>query len=358
VIAPPSPPASALRRVDASAVVSSDAAATRAGLGALVRHARTPRRLPTVARAASAHHALSPTLPAPAGLRRLVGALAGRLTVVNHPPSAVLPHAARALVRGLAWTALHGADGAPSAAVPGPGDGRGARECALVRAWRARRAARGDDTAWLAGGGAAWVAVALYEEDAAVVRRTAEHGPGTGGTPGTAGFNVALPYHVVVFAGTDAAAPPWERLDDEAGRSLAPAGAEPARPWFVGRLLVPDAWATARMPRDVRAEWAALTGRAGQADRYWYPESWERFLEPGRMVGCVSAAEVARSHPGRLPGADDPPRRAADDATWAEPRAPAPYATSAPRIERGICVPPGYCLLDCLGVVDVSLARV
>jgi hypothetical protein len=32
--------------------------------------------------------------------------------------------------------------------------------------------------------------------------------------------------------------------------------------------------------------------------------------------------------------------------------------SGAARIERGICVPPGYCLLDCLGTLAVELVRV
>ena len=344
--------------------MSREAAATRAGLGALVRHARATRRLPTAARAALAHHALSPALPAPAALHRLVGALAGRLTVVNHPPAAALPHAARGLVRGLAWTALYGdaADAQAHTAEPPhgvlpPGDGRATREQALVRAWRARRALAGDDTAWLARGDSRWVGAALYEEDPLAVRGSAdEHPRAAGGEPALPGFTVALRYHMVVFAGAGDTPPAWDVLDAAAARA-APAG-DPPRPWFAGRLLVPDAWATARMTPEVRAAWAAVTGRAGAADRYWYPESWLRFLEPGRMVGCVSAAEVARSRPGRVRGAEDVSDRA-PRAAWEPGGGPdAPYAATSPRLERGICVPPAYCLVDCAGALGITVARV
>jgi hypothetical protein len=369
VIAPTAAVA-AFRRVDASPIVTRDAAASRAGLAALVRAARATRRLPTAARAASAHHALSPALPAPAALHRLVTALTGRLTVVNHPPAAALDAATVALVRGLAWAALYGAgegsasvggagEGAAGAAPPagtmGPGDGRPARERARVRAWCAAAAAHGANVAWLAGGGARWVSAALYEQDAPAVHTLPDDGRrGGGGEPPVPGYAVALRYRMVVLAG-DAEPPGWDALD--AAAAVAAGVGFPEHPWFAGRLLVPDAWATARMAPDVRAAWAGVTGRTGGTDRYWYPETWTRFLEPGRVVGCVSAAEVARSRPGRLRGADAPAPHPARPA-WDAPAASSPFAADAARIERGICVPPGYCLVDCAGTLGVALARV
>jgi hypothetical protein len=93
-----------------------------------------------------------------------------------------------------------------------------------------------------------------------------------------------------------------------------------------------------------RHQWAGATGRIGGHDAYWYPESWARFLEPGRTIGVITAAQVGRSAPSR---------RAAAPAPAAPTFAPTPAAATTfdPGVDRGLCVPPGYALLDCLGTL-------
>ena len=62
--------------------------------------------------------------------------------------------------------------------------------------------------------------------------------------------------------------------------------------------------------------------------------SWQRFCEPGRQVGYLSPAFVARSR--RVGGA-------------------MPAARLDAVVERGTCVPPGYCLVDCVGALELSV---
>jgi hypothetical protein len=109
-------------------------------------------------------------------------------------------------------------------------------------------------------------------------------------------------------------------------------------PWFVRRVLVSDAVVARAMDPSTLARWAALTGRAGSAagDMYWFAETWERFREPGRRVGHVTPADVARS------------RRPTARVTLAG-------AEYAPAAERGVPVPPGYCLVDCAGALEIAV---
>jgi hypothetical protein len=90
--------------------------------------------------------------------------------------------------------------------------------------------------------------------------------------------------------------------------------------------------AVSRMDVTARHHWAGVTGRSGGPDAYWFPESWARFLEPGRTVGAMTAAQVGRPAPSR---------RAADTT---EP-------TFDPGVDRGLCIPPGYALVECLGTL-------
>jgi len=89
-----------------------------------------------------------------------------------------------------------------------------------------------------------------------------------------------------------------------------------------------------------RQRWAAFTGRAGARDAYWFPDSWGRFLERGRVLGYVSAASVGRSMPSRRRA--DAPFGGALDAT----------------VERGMCVPPGYALVDCVGTLGTNAVAI
>jgi hypothetical protein len=133
---------------------------------------------------------------------------------------------------------------------------------------------------------------------------------GGGAEPATPHFRAELAYRFVVFAG-DGAAPPWEALDAAAVRvaaDTAARGDEPAAPPVVRRrLLVADEWATAACRPTCAPSGRRSPGRGAHADRYWYPESWERFSSRARG-GVRVGAEVARSRPGRLRGAGEPPR--------------------------------------------------
>lgn len=338
-------------------------------VAAAVRFARETRRLPSFTRLPFTQHAASPLLPAPVGLQRLLRALQGRFVVVNHPPAAALPRAAVALVRGLVTAAFDGwgAPAWPEHAASWPADGRAAHEQALARAW-VRGGGRADAlaaplAAALARGGAPWVALALYEPVAP--RVTIEEGSATaaGGPLPTAGvprrglrFTAWLPYRLAVVVGGGPPPPSWELIDAIAAGATGrpwPAGGQP---WFQGPVLAPDSWVVACMAPPTRARWARLTGRAGGSapDHQWHPDAWARFLEPGRRLGCVSPAEVARSRPGWLAGASA--RGAAPgpdaEAPWSRPPLPLP-STLTPRIERGVGVPPGYCLVHCVGTLEV-----
>jgi hypothetical protein len=179
-------------------------------------------------------------------------------------------------------------------------------------------------------------------------------------------------YRVVITAGTTApdSASPDDREAMERIAIAAPAAAWPpprrlggggheqpggaSRPWFVTRLLVPDAWLSTHVDPETLAHWARLTGRSDETDRYWFPESWDRFLEQGRRVGLLSANDVWRHRRGRLPSAADAVRDAADadDLPSYRPRG----MTLTPDLERGVGVPPGYALVQCVGTLEVSVA--
>ncbi len=116
-------------------------------------------------------------------------------------------------------------------------------------------------------------------------------------------------------------------------------------------LLVPDPWLVEHADAATLAHWARLTGRSGAPDRYWFPETWDRFLEPGRRVGWLTASDVWRPRRGRLASAA---RTEADDVSDAlAPRRPP--LTLTPDLERGVGVPPGYALVQCVGLLSVAV---
>jgi hypothetical protein len=126
-----------------------------------------------------------------------------------------------------------------------------------------------------------------------------------------------------------------------------------SRPWFVTRLLVPDAWLSTHADPETLAHWARLTGRSGQTDRYWFPDTWDRFLEQGRRVGWLTANDVWRRRRGRLPSAAPSAR---DEADADDPASHRPRGmTLTPDLERGVGVPPGYALVQCIGTLEVSV---
>ncbi len=350
----PGPLAPAWRRVAHTEWLAGDAGDHRRALAQATRFARRTYRLPAFVAESYARHALSPELPAPAALVRLVSALTGRLTVATHAPAATLAREDVALVRGLVRAAFVGLPAAPWPAAPRgataawPADGRAAYEATLAHGWLAAHDAAGTFPVGRAGR----VAVALYEGP---LRVSAAGGGGTGGAReggsyGRPRFAAEVPYCLTVLAGADGGVPSAVAIDATAAAAFGGARAGGAWPlvaprerWFVGPTLLPDDVAVRGMSAETRARWAELTGRMGRADRYWYPETWARFLEPGRRVGYVGAAEVERSRQGAVDVSNVPA------ATW--PVAGSLGTAFGPAVERGVCAPPGYCLVQCTGLV-------
>ena len=166
-----------------------------------------------------------------------------------------------------------------------------------------------------------------------------------------------MPCRLVVAVGFDDPPPDWTEID----RRTAQAPVAPWPPtgptglWFHAELLVPDAWLVGFADAATIARWALVTGRSGRRDDYWFPESWERFLEQGHGAGCVTPSDVWRARPGRLSGAAEPTVAGAHD--W-DPPTPPTAAAFSPAIDRGICVPPGYALARCVGTLGVTVLAV
>lgn len=248
-------------------------------------------------------------------------------------------------------------------------DARGDYEWRMTRAFLNALPA---STREMLGGAVAWAALALYESRSPVVRLT-----GSGGNDATSGAASAVAiaevgYRLVIIAGWGAF-DEWTALDRiamSAASSAWPArhpavrdaGRSPGahrrdgdrvRPWFVAPLLVPDAWLAAHADPETLAQWARLTGRSGAPDRYWFPETWDRFLEPGRRVGWLTANDVWRPRRGRLASASSAERNVAHKDDLFAPRHGG--LTLTPDLERGVGVPPGYALVRCAGTLDVAV---
>jgi hypothetical protein len=160
-------------------------------------------------------------------------------------------------------------------------------------------------------------------------------------------------YRLALVVGRGTPVEDWAAIDTAAAAAPAaawPFGEEPL-PWFFVRVLVADAAVAATMDASTLAHWAGLTGRAGPASRdtYWFAESWERFGEPDRRAGHITPAAVARSRRRRLPL---PEPSAFQDATYGN----AAQALN-PLTEQGVTVPPGYCLIDCAGTLELAVVR-
>lgn len=299
---------------------------------------------------------LTGRLPTPAPLAALLRGLSGRLIVTNPCAAARLPRVVGTLARAALRRALAGDDGHEPTTYSVAATARtrlhDARDAADARRLRALLAELPEPVRdGLAPGGAAWAAAALYEPTTLDVRFVDL--PGAPSEPEPHPL-VALPRYrlgLVVGAGPLPGAEGWTAVDEAARAAPAvrwPPAAEPV-PWFVVRMLVPDTVAARGMDPATLARWGALTGRAGPAtpDRYWFAASWERFREPGRLVGCVTPAEIARSRrarPSPPPGASGLAPTLADHALH-------------PGVERGVCVPPGYCLVDCVGELEIGVVR-
>ena len=330
---------------------------TRAAASA-ARFAATGRVLPTLFRMPMVAHALTSRVPAPRELRALVAALHGRLSVVNSPHATRLPAGLATALRGLVRSGF-------DANVIGK-DGWDTSHAlhmirtlfgALPASARERLHSRTN-----------WGALALYESNTPRVRRLSADDDPRAGNLANAVAEAEIVYRVGLIVGSGTA-PDWGVMDREIDSARAfpwpvrkrlrhPPDSETTndtqQPWFVGTLLVPDAWLSAHADPEMLAYWARLTGRSGEPDRYWFPETWDRFLEPGRRVGWLTANDVWRRRRGRLPtaGSVDSDETAADE--WAAKRYVATPLT--PDLERGVGVPPGYALVRCVGRLEVAFA--
>ncbi|HEX5074572.1 MAG TPA: hypothetical protein VFW03_15245 [Gemmatimonadaceae bacterium] len=342
---------------------------------AAARFVREPRRLPTFFGTPMIAHALSSRVPAPARLRALVAALRGRFAVANHPRAIRLPSglatAVRALVRaGFDASALTDArDESPGRQAPPYDRARRQLERDPQTAF-ARRMGLGLLSTFPSAvrdelsGGVAWVALALCESATPAVRIDPS-ASSDAGTQSVAAI-IEVDYHLMIAAGSNTPRD-WPSLHDAAvavpARAWPPhrhtrrGGAEPEphderRAWFALPLLVPDSWLAEHADPATLAHWARLTGRAGAPDRYWFPETWDRFLEPGRRIGWLTASDVWRPRRGRLASAANPDAEEgwSGAAGLRNPRSPL-----TPDLERGVGVPPGYALVRCLGLLSVGV---
>ena len=216
---------------------------------------------------------------------------------------------------------------------------------------------------------ATWVALALYESASPVVRLAAAR-PAESATEGrVAVASAEIDYRLVIAVGSGtpttwdaldaesiaASAVPWpSRRRQEQGREQE-TRTDRRPPWFSTPLLVPDRWFAAHADAETLAAWARLTGRSGEPDRYWFPESWDRFLEPGRRVGWLTVADIWRPRPGRLPSGtgSSVDHDLTDEQGFALVRKPPPTLT--PVLERGVGLPPGYALVQCIGRLSVAI---
>lgn len=341
------------------------------------------RQLPTLFRTPMVAHALSPRLPAPATLAHLVVRLRGRLTVVNPIGAARLPAGLAIATRALVRRALDGTPPwtddrrrATTPFDPRPGPIRAPRSVRRSRADRERRlasmllATASDAVRARIARGASWASLALYEATTPAVRLDAVRAAAFATGEPAARAAAAIAYRLAIIVGDGPPPNDWHAIDAAVERApatswppsvrrgaAAPSDEVPAADgalWFVGQLLVPDEWLIAHADARTCSRWAWLTGRGGARDGYWFPESWERFLEPGRAAGCVTPADIWRVHRGRLGGAGarDVPRD--EDASPAIGSLVAPSSLT-PDIERGVGVPPGYALIDIVGTLGVAI---
>ena len=345
------------------------------------RFGRTVRPLPSMFRTPMVAHELSPRVPAPARLKSLVTALRGRLAVVNLSGAARLPGGLVTAVCGLVRvgcnrSAIDASERWETAGLhpSGSGHSRSARATdarvaherrmmhALVSTLPAATRERFPDEP-------TWVALALYESASPVVRLASGRPAENAAEARDAVAWAEIDYRLVIAVGSGAPTE-WDALD--AASMTAPAapwpsnrrperdtdrerGADRYRPWFSTPLLVPDRWFAAHADAETLAAWARLTGRSGVPDRYWFPETWDRFLEPGRRVGWLTVADVWRPRPGRLPSGSGP--RADHDLTGEQDPVLVrhPPLTLTPDLERGVGLPPGYALVQCIGRLSVSV---
>jgi hypothetical protein len=269
--------------------------------GPLASFVSRRHRVPSFSR--SYHfHGVSGTNPPDPELLRTLRPLQGKFTVVNPTPTFPLPYAMR---RRIEW---------------------------IARAARRR-------------GG---IAVALEEP----IERLVRHDTVAAGA-GEIRFVSELLYRLTVTVGTRDAAPGEEARVLRVSRPV---------PWFAVALLTPDAEALRLMDQSTQHFYRHVTGRmgAGSRDSYWFADTWERFHEPGRIVGCIHPDVLDHAipvHAGAVgPAADATPSEEAflfsptmgERSTWGE---------YTPRTERRFFPPPGYCLIRYGCWLELALAE-
>jgi hypothetical protein len=308
---------------------------------------------------------LDPRLPAPRALAQVLRALTGRLVVRNPTGVTRLPDAAVRLFQSLARHALGliaptagfggGFGGGFGAAAPRAlGDARDAAD--RQRAARAL-SALGDEARGAAAPAPGVRVCAALHQMRDVPVRFADASTGSAPEPMGAlpGIDAALHYRLTLLVDRRARPESYDTGCDAshdaaaAGATAVPWPPAPAAPlrWFAARLLVPDVVATRGMDGATLARWAALTGRGGDGDdRYWCADAWARFCERDRLVGFVTPADV---------GASRRSRQAVQGASSGAFGGGAARSFT-PDAERGVWVPPGYCLLGCHASLELAVA--
>ena len=287
----------------------------------LTRH----HRLPTFARTYS-YHSASARAPGNLELTRTVRRLQGKFVVVNPALGLAVPAVVARQVRAAA-----------------------------------RRAGISIDTPERGATGAAdWLALALYEPAASVIRHRGG-GAQTAGGDVDVEFAADLHYHLVLFAGRGDS-PDAARQLASRGLDAGPERGERAVPLFTLGLYTPDDDALRQMANPTAMLYKRVTGRAGAGsrDRYWHLEAWERFGEHGMLVGCVTPSQVEHA---RAVAAGEAwrPRPAAgpsyDDIVFgtAGGYESSRWQAFTPTFDCRAFIPPGYCLVQYTGWLSVSV---
>jgi hypothetical protein len=345
---------------------------------ATTRFASTAVVVPAAFRAPMMTHELAASIPAPSTLRELTARLRGRLAVVNPVGAACLGPALGDAIAHFVSGACDGSlfsasadDAARSLWQPWP-SGRLIRPNGVSeqRAARARRIARllrdaaSPDLRQRVARGVSSVGLALYESASPSVSVTIR-GTMPGEMAPLAQIDATIRYRFAIVLFTARAARDWREVDDAV--TDAPALQWSSDPWFTTRRLVPDAWIASHADPQSLARWTRVTGRGGTADAYWYPATWERFLESGVRVGYVTPMDVwrsRRSQHGTARASGDDLTRSPFDVGDMSPSFSGASRFGASRfgaspfdagVERGLCVPPGYGLADCRGMLEIGV---
>jgi hypothetical protein len=315
--------------------------------------ART-RRLPACERSRS-YHTASPRAPTSPALAAALHALQGKLVVVNEPAAVVIPSRLASAVRGLARRCRGDSPVAPTPIERA--DDRRAR-VVLHGARGAAWAAAMDDR------DATWWGAALTAPPSLTIRHWAHRSAPPLDPVRDLGFFAEACYQLVVVVG---------RGDSGAIAELSRAAAEPPdalpapsdrrRPWFAADVYVTDDDALRQMSSEAAALYTRVTGRAEQerADSYWHLAAWERFHEAGRVAGHVFPSSARLRPPlGARPAIvdDGSSEEAPDD--WARGPSfgvPSQWSVLEPRFDRAALIPPGYCLVRVIGMLELRVVH-